>query len=127
MQRPLCLVLSTPIHPPPTPKPIQPHPALSLHLAQELLGVGSYEELLKLPAPPALLPMDTPASAKLQELLQRVRLERCAYMRLAVVRKGDPLESVFFSGLVEDRSAAGQSYVEYLCAVHRNIQNKMSS
>ncbi len=47
-------------------------------------------------------------------------------MRLRVARKGDPAEVAFFNGLVEDRSTAGPSYVQYLCDVHRLIQERMS-
>jgi len=96
-------------------------------LLRDLVGVSSYEELTRLgqPAPLALLPLDTPASAALQALLTRVRIHRSSFMRLRVARKGDPAEVAFFSGLVEDRSTAGCSYVEYLCQVHRLIQNKM--
>lgn len=38
-------------------------------------------------------------------------------MRLRVARKGDAAEVGFFNALVEDRSTAGSSYVEYLCQV----------
>lgn len=55
----------------------------------------------------------------------RVRTHRCSFLRLRVARKGDPADMAFYNGLVEDRSAAGMSYVEYLCQVHRLIQNKM--
>lgn len=35
-------------------------------------------------------------------------------------------EAVFLSHLIEDRSQAGMSYVEFLVYVHRQIQNKMA-
>lgn len=47
-------------------------------------------------------------------------------MRLRVARTGDSAEGAFVAALVEDRSAAGLSYVEYLCQVHRMIQDKMA-
>ena len=60
-------------------------------------------------------------------LLNEVRRQRATYLRLRVVRRGDPEEAAFFSALVEDRSpAAGMSYVEYLCHLHRQIQNRLS-
>jgi protein transport protein SEC24 len=44
-------------------------------------------------------------------------------MRLRVVRRPDAAaETTFFAMLIEDRSMAGMSYVEYLCHVHRLIQ-----
>ena len=47
-----------------------------------------------------------------------------SYMRLRVLRRGDPSENAYYRRLVEDRSPAGMSYVEFLCHVHRLIQNK---
>lgn len=80
------------------------------------------------PQQPLLLPtLDTPLSRAVRKLLDEVRRQRACYLRLRVVRRGDPLEGVFYSALVEDRSpAAGMSYVEYLCFLHRQIQNKLS-
>ena len=38
-----------------------------------------------------------------------------------------PTPSAFYNALVEDRSpASGMSYVEFLCFLHRQIQNKLS-
>jgi len=34
---------------------------------------------------------------------------------------------LFFSYMIEDKSAGGFSYVEFLIHVHRQIQNKMTS
>lgn len=63
----------------------------------------------------------------MRELLDEVRRQRTAYMRLRVVRRGDPQEQAFYAALVEDRSPqAGMSYVEYLCFLHRQIQNKLA-
>ena len=73
----------------------------------------------------SLLPRDSWPNRLLLDLLTKVRLQRSSFMRLRVARKGDPAESAFFAMLVEDRSTAGMSYVEYLCQIHRLIQNKM--
>ncbi len=93
---------------------------------QDLLGLSSTQELLAVQAPILLQPRDTPASRILQDLLTRLRLDRCAYMRLRVAKKGDPYEPIFLNLLLEDRSQSGVSYVEYLCHVHRQIQQKMT-
>lgn len=80
------------------------------------------------PSRPLLLPeLDTPLSAAARALLDEARRQRAAYLRLRVVRRGDAAaEQAFYSALVEDRSpAAGMSYVEYLCFLHRQIQNKL--
>ena len=45
--------------------------------------------------------------------------------RLRLLKRGDPSENMFFQYLIEDRSSAGMSYVEFLVYVHRQIQNKM--
>jgi protein transport protein SEC24 len=107
--------LLTPIYAPRAPPPTR----------QDLFGVGSTDELARLQAPLALPRRDGPGSRLLSDLLTRLRLERCAYMRLRVVRKGDPLEAAFLNALLEDRSPSGMSYVEFLCHIHRQIQNKM--
>jgi protein transport protein SEC24 len=36
------------------------------------------------------------------------------------------MEVDFFNALVEDRLTSGMSYVEFLCHIHRQIQNKFS-
>ncbi len=95
-------------------------------LVSELLGFNSTAELLACQAPLMLVPRDTRASRTLFELLNRLRLERCAYMRARVAKKGDPLEPQFLNMLIEDRSTSGMSYVEFLCHVHRLIQNKFN-
>jgi protein transport protein SEC24 len=81
------------------------------------------------PQRPLVLPaLDTPLNQAVRALLDEVRRQRGAYLRLRVVRRGDAaLEQAFYAALVEDRSpAAGMSYVEYLCFLHRQIQNKLS-
>ncbi|KAG2496206.1 hypothetical protein HYH03_005805 [Edaphochlamys debaryana] len=94
-------------------------------LLHDLLGVPSYDELSRVPNAVALVPRESWPRRLLQDLLTKIRLQRSSWMRLRVARKGDPAESAFFNMLVEDRSTAGMSYVEYLCQIHRLIQNKM--
>lgn len=52
--------------------------------------------------------------------------EQAAWMRLLQVRRVDPAEIASFNLAVENRCQTGMSYVEYLCAVHRLIQHKLS-
>ena len=69
----------------------------------------------------------SPLNAALHAVLGEVRRQRCGYMHLRVLARGDPAEGAFFAALVEDRSAAApQSYVEFLCYLHRQIQQKLS-
>lgn len=81
------------------------------------------------PSRPLLLPeLGTPLSGAVRVLLDEVRRQRAAYLRLRVLRRGDPAEGAFYGALVEDRAGAGggMSYVEYLCFLHRQIQNKLA-
>jgi len=100
-------------------------------LVQDLLGVKSYEELGRAATLPGglfpLIPLDNPTSAFVQDLLTKLRIHRSSFMRLRVARKGDAAEVGFFNSLVEDKSTSGPSYVDYLCHVHRLIQNRMAS
>eukprot|EP00879_Flechtneria_rotunda_P003737 GHRR01003975.1.p1 GENE.GHRR01003975.1~~GHRR01003975.1.p1 ORF type:complete len:914 (+),score=321.96 GHRR01003975.1:246-2744(+) len=95
-------------------------------LVQDVFGMPNMEALLRAPQPLPVIQQDNPASRLLFELLTALRLSRCAFMRLRVAKKGDPYYPLFVNMMVEDRSTAGMSYVEYLCHVHRQIQDKMS-
>ena len=75
----------------------------------------------------ALPRLPTPASAALHATLGEVRRQRSTWLRLRLALRGDANDAAFYAGLVEDRSAAGQSYVEYLCAIHRKIQAALDS
>lgn len=75
-------------------------------------------------APLTLPRLETPVSRAVNHVLDVVRQQRGCFMRTRVLKRGDPLEPAFFAALVEDRSPAGISYVEYLCHIHRQIQNK---
>jgi hypothetical protein len=90
-------------------------------------GCDSVEAAGSDPTAPLGLPrLESPLSRALHAVLDAVRQERASFMRLRILKRGDPLEPQFFNSLVEDRSPAGMSYVEYLCHVHRQIQNKFS-
>lgn len=99
---------------------------VSLWLMQDLFGLPNVDALLRAQQPLPLMSRDNPGSRLLYELLTAVRLNRCAFMRLRIAKKGDPFYPVFANMMVEDRSTAGMSYVEFLCHVHRQIQEKMS-
>ena len=59
-------------------------------------------------------------------LPEQIRQNRCTFMRLRIIKRSDPLEPVFFNLLLEDRSTSGMSYVEFLCHIHRQIQNQFA-
>lgn len=54
-----------------------------------------------------------------------MRIHRSSFLRLRITRKGDPHEAHFFNLLVEDKTPAGVSYVEFLCSIHKSIQQKL--
>lgn len=88
---------------------------------QELFGAESVDQLT------SAQPLPPPRSPQAEQLLALVNSQRAAftgYMRMRVLKRPDPLEHLFFNCLIEDRSAAGMSYVEFLCQVHRQIQAK---
>ncbi|KAL2996312.1 hypothetical protein AAZX31_10G266200 [Glycine max] len=93
-------------------------------IVQKLFGVATVD---KVPTLFVLQQYDNPLSKKLNEVINEIRRQRCCYLRFKLCRKGDPSGMLFFSYMIEDKSAGGFSYVEFLIHVHRQIQNKMSS
>ncbi|EDQ85874.1 uncharacterized protein MONBRDRAFT_38641 [Monosiga brevicollis MX1] len=87
---------------------------------QAVLGVGSVQAVsshtLELPQTADAFNMS------LREFLQRLRNERGRHMPLIVVKDKDPNELQFNRLLVEDKFNDAQSYVDYLCHIHREIQ-----
>jgi protein transport protein SEC24 len=60
--------------------------------------------------------------------LRRQRPESHDAVRVISERKHDPMETIFLSRLVEDKTGANTwSYVEYLCHLHRHIQSKLAN
>jgi Vesicle coat complex COPII, subunit SEC24/subunit SFB2/subunit SFB3 len=68
--------------------------------------------------------LDNPLSKALNDFINFIRKQRGAFMRTRVLKRGDSLEALFYNRLLEDRSPAGMSYVEFLCHSHRLIMNK---
>lgn len=68
---------------------------------------------------------DSPLNQAAHRMLDAIRSARKSYMRLRVLRRNDPLEPLMHQLLIEDKGL-GMSYVDYLCAVHRQIQQKMN-
>lgn len=87
--------------------------------------MDSIEEVSQEKAVPLPLPvLQTPFSQAVHEILHALRTKRTSFMAVEVIKRGGYTEAAFQSALVEDRSPAGSSYVEFLCAVHREIQGK---
>ena len=93
---------------------------------EQLLGTSSLQSID--PATFADLPQqNNPLSKQARELISQVRRQRRSYMHMRLVVKGHPYETLFYSALVEDRHvSSGVSYVEYLCFLHRQIQNNIT-
>ncbi|VFQ80673.1 unnamed protein product [Cuscuta campestris] len=92
-------------------------------IMRQLLGFSSIEEM---PAHFVLQQYDNQLSKKLNEIINELRRQRCNYFRLKLCKKGDSSGMLFFSYMVEDKTQAGLSYVEYLIHIHRQIQSKMA-
>eukprot|EP00271_Cylindrocystis_brebissonii_P012807 TRINITY_DN3230_c0_g1_i1.p1 TRINITY_DN3230_c0_g1~~TRINITY_DN3230_c0_g1_i1.p1 ORF type:complete len:1229 (+),score=266.22 TRINITY_DN3230_c0_g1_i1:375-4061(+) len=93
-------------------------------MVQQLLGVPSVEAIKA--GPFALEEYPNEWSQRLNEVVNAIRGQRCSYLRLRLLKRGDPSETAFFNYLIEDRTLSGMAYVEFLVHVHRQIQNKMS-
>ncbi|XP_058078018.1 protein transport protein SEC24 C-like isoform X2 [Magnolia sinica] len=92
-------------------------------ILRQLFGVSSVEEI---PMQFLLQQYDNELSKKVNDAVNEIRRQRSSYLRLRLCRKGDSSGPLFFSYLVEDKTATGLSYVEFLVHVHRQIQTKMA-
>jgi protein transport protein SEC24 len=100
--------------------------AVPPEMCTALLNVPSPDmvDITQFSGPPVL---DTPLSKSVLGLLDEIRRQRKSYMHLRLMRRGHPQEAACMAALIEDRSpSAGMSYVEWLCMLHRQIQNKLS-
>lgn len=87
-------------------------------------GVDTVEGYSQGSSTPLTLPLlENPLSQALHGILDAVRQHRGAFMSITLLRRGDPAETLFYNCLVEDKNPAGMSYIEFLCAVHRQIQS----
>ncbi|KAK2405457.1 Sec23/Sec24 protein transport family protein [Trifolium repens] len=98
--------------------------SVSADIVRKLFGVSTVDEI---PTLFVLQQYDNPLSKKLNEVVNEIRRQRFCYLRFKLCRKGDPSGMLFFSYMIEDKTAGGFSYVEFLIHVHRQIQNKMAS
>ncbi|XP_058102965.1 protein transport protein SEC24 C-like [Magnolia sinica] len=92
-------------------------------ILMQLFGISLVEEI---PSQFLLQQFDNELSKKVNDVVNEIRRQRSSYLRLQLCRKGDTSGSLFFSYLVEDKTANALSYVEFLVHVHRQIQTKMA-
>jgi protein transport protein SEC24 len=73
-----------------------------------------------------LYPADNSLSIRVNRLVNAVRSQRPHLLQsVRVLVAKDPLGGRFLSKLTDDRAQASMSYVEFLCHIHRQIQNKV--
>ncbi|KAJ1930728.1 COPII coat Sec23p-Sfb3p heterodimer component [Tieghemiomyces parasiticus] len=92
---------------------------------QEALGVANQAEIdetaTDLPA------LDTPTSQQVRAIVDHMQSLRTRYLQFRIVRQGMGQSDVDFASLLtEDKTTDGQSYVDYLCDIHRRIQIDIS-
>ncbi|KAJ9084294.1 COPII coat Sec23p-Sfb3p heterodimer component [Entomophthora muscae] len=93
-------------------------------LLSALFGVSSIEQVD--PAMPELPNLENPFSQQLNLLISELRKMRPHGMSFNIVRQQlDPSEVEFANLLVEDKNLDNQSYIDYLCVVHRQIQTEV--
>ncbi|KAJ2800784.1 COPII coat Sec23p-Sfb3p heterodimer component [Coemansia guatemalensis] len=88
---------------------------------QEALGASSLEQVdVKQHALPEL---DTALSRKIRTIADQLVGNRAGFAYVQIIRQGmDQAEVQFASKLIEDRNNDNMTYVDYVCAVHRQIQ-----
>lgn len=65
-------------------------------------------------------------SKRLQILITEIRASHPRYLRLRIVRQEmDRAEFEFATNMAEDRNAEVQTYVDYMCVIHRQIQEEV--
>eukprot|EP00038_Savillea_parva_P007834 m.172841 g.172841 ORF g.172841 m.172841 type:complete len:1098 (+) comp13591_c0_seq1:68-3361(+) len=119
---------------------LKPHAAYLLENGRQILiWVGSNVSpsiVQKMLGAPSVQAIDTkvsklpqtgdPLNDRLARLIALLRDKRDYYMPLKIVKQKDPTEIDMVVRLVEDKTNEAMSYVDFLCAIHRDIQNYLS-
>ncbi|KAI9503012.1 COPII coat Sec23p-Sfb3p heterodimer component [Coemansia spiralis] len=94
---------------------------ISPSFVQEALGFSSVEQI---DATINSLPkLDTVLNQKINAIAQQLLPDRAEFVYVQVIRQGmDQAEVQFASKLVEDRNNDNMTYVDFVCAIHRQIQ-----
>ncbi|KAJ1648390.1 COPII coat Sec23p-Sfb3p heterodimer component [Coemansia asiatica] len=94
---------------------------VSSSLLQDLLGVSSIESVdINLHQLPEL---SSPLNQKARAIVDKLLPARAGFASIQIARQGlDRAEVPFALMLVEDRNNDNMSYVDFLCAIHRQIQ-----
>lgn len=91
---------------------------------QAMFGVDSIEKITLDTQPHP--DVNTPLGLRYSNIFHEIRKHRNRNGQIRVMRDRDPSEHLFFARLIEDKSNTAASYVDYLCALHRDIQAKLN-
>eukprot|EP00163_Fabomonas_tropica_P002041 TRINITY_DN11529_c0_g1_i1.p1 TRINITY_DN11529_c0_g1~~TRINITY_DN11529_c0_g1_i1.p1 ORF type:complete len:568 (+),score=153.45 TRINITY_DN11529_c0_g1_i1:227-1705(+) len=100
-------------------------PNISSQFLQDVFGVASTAELDPLTL--LIQERDNNLSKRICAVIKELGRSSGYYPHIRVVRRGDVSEFSFFNMLIEDKQHNQESYVDFLCTVHRQIQSKVSS
>lgn len=65
-------------------------------------------------------------SEEVHGIMRQLQSTRTKYLALHIVRQErDSIEFLFATWMSEDRNAEVQTYVDYMCVLHRKIQEEM--
>jgi len=72
--------------------------------------------------------LNNPNSIKVRAILAKIQSKNKSFLELKIIRNQiDSLMDIRFNNsLVEDKTT-NMSYVEYLCFIHKHIQNEISN
>ncbi|KAK3546476.1 hypothetical protein QTP70_026325 [Hemibagrus guttatus] len=94
-------------------------------LIQHLFNVPSMAHLSS--DTTTLTELDNAHSRKLHSIICAISQQRCNSMKMVIVKQKDRSEMHFRQLLVEDKGLyGGNSYLEFLCSVHREIRQLLS-
>ncbi|KAJ1959551.1 COPII coat Sec23p-Sfb3p heterodimer component [Dispira parvispora] len=98
---------------------------ISPDFLQQALGVSTLAEIDE--NAPDLPAIDSTLSQQIRAIVDHMQSQRTRYLQFRVVRQGMGQSDLDFASLLtEDQTADGQSYVDYLCDIHRRIQMEIS-
>ncbi|EIE80858.1 hypothetical protein RO3G_05563 [Rhizopus delemar RA 99-880] len=91
---------------------------------QNVFGVSHLDQID--PNMIALPALNTDLSHKIHNIMRQLQSQRAHYLKPCIVRQEkDAIEFLFSTWMSEDRNAEVQTYVDYMCVLHRKIQEEM--
>jgi len=96
---------------------------VSPEVMHSVFGVG-FEQIP--PGASSIPVIDTPLNTQIRALVGALRSHHHAFLRVDIIREGDPLETLFTFSLIEDRTRSVTSYFDFMNQLQRSVQNKSS-